>query len=72
INADALPLLVKKCININYASYNLVQVIELTQNDETSYIATFDNDRIKFDVQLYNNGEHNVIKKEKKNFIAGL
>jgi hypothetical protein len=72
ISINQVPLLVKLTVDRNYAAYNLVQVVELTQNDETSYIVTFDNDRIKFDTQIYSDGGAHIIKKEKKNFVAGL
>jgi Protein of unknown function (DUF2874). len=72
IKAESLPLLVQQAIGRSYSSYTLLQVIELTQNEETSYLLTFVDDRVQLEVQAYSNGATYHLKKEKKNFSSKL
>jgi hypothetical protein len=72
IQESNLPLLVKQSITRSYSSYRLLQVIELIQNDETSYLLTFGNERVLLEVQAYDNGATYQLKKEKKNFSSKL
>jgi hypothetical protein len=67
MNESSLPLMVKNIVADKYASYQLKQIIELTQNSETSYLLSFTNEQIKLEVQAYNNGNLSVIKKVKRN-----
>jgi hypothetical protein len=67
INEQSLPLSIQTNIARKYASYRLVNVIELTRSNETSYLLTFENEQFKLDVQAYNSGDMEVFKKEKRN-----
>jgi hypothetical protein len=66
INESALPFLVKKNLKRKYASYELQQIIEVTQNNETSYLLVIADEQLKLTVQAYNNGNITVFKKEKR------
>jgi|GEM_PF-716626 hypothetical protein len=66
INEQSLPLTVQTNIARKYASYRLVQAIELTRNSETSYLLTFENDQFKLEVLAYNSGNMDLFKKEKR------
>jgi hypothetical protein len=72
IHESSLPLLVRQSIARSYASYKLVQVIELIQDSETSYLLTFDKESVRIEVQAYDNGSTYQIKKEKKNYTDKL
>ena len=72
IRESNLPLLIRQSISNKYASYELTQVVELTHNEETTYLLTFENDRIKLESQAYINGNIYSIKKTKKNSAAKL
>jgi len=66
INENALPSSVKKNLAHKYASYELQQVIEVSQNNETSYLLVIADEQSKLTVQAYNNGNLIVFKKEKR------
>jgi hypothetical protein len=72
ISESNLPLLIRQSISHKYASYQLQQVIELTHNEETTYLLTFENEQIKLETQAYMNGSIYALKKQKKNFVAKL
>jgi hypothetical protein len=72
LSEENLPLLVKQSIARSYSSYRLLQVIELIQNNETSYLLTFDSERAIMEIQAYDNGAAYLLKKEKKNFSSKL
>jgi hypothetical protein len=67
VNVSALPLLIQKNIARTYASYDLLQVIELTQNNATSYLLTLQNEQTRLTVQAGSDGSLTVFKKEKRN-----
>jgi hypothetical protein len=66
INESKLPSQVKKNLARRYASYELQQIIEVTQNDQTSYLLVIADEQSKLTVQAYNNGNLIVFKKEKR------
>ena len=68
VKQATLPLTVQKAVSNKYAGYNLQQVIEITQNNETSYLLTFENEQVKMEVQAYNDGKLVVFKKGKRNY----
>jgi hypothetical protein len=72
IEAAHLPLLVQQSIARSYASYTLTQVIELMQNNETSYLLTFTNNHVQLEVQACGNGAAYHLKKVKKNLSSKL
>jgi hypothetical protein len=72
IRESNLPLLIRQSISRNYASFQLQQVIELTRNEETTYLLTFENERLKMEAQAYFNGTIDTLKKEKKKLAAKL
>jgi hypothetical protein len=72
ISESNLPLLIRQSISHKYASYQLQQVIELTHNEETTYLLTFENEQKKLETQAYMNGSIYTLKKQKKNFVAKL
>jgi len=66
IKESELPSSVKKNLARRYASYELQQIIEVTQNNETSYLLGIADEQSKLTVQAYNNGVLTVFKKEKR------
>jgi hypothetical protein len=72
INENALPLLIKSSAGRKYENYHLQQVIELTQNSQTSYILTFENEKERLEVQAFQSGNLDLIKKEKRNIVTAL
>ena len=72
IRESNLPLLIRQAISHKYASYQLQQVIELTHNEETTYLLTFENEQVKLETQAYISGTIYTIKKTKKNFAGKL
>jgi len=72
ISESNLPLLIRQSISHKYASYQLQQVVELTHNEETTYLLTFENEQVKLETQAYINGSIYTVKKQKKNFVAKL
>jgi hypothetical protein len=72
IRESGLPLLIRQSISKKFATYELQQIVELTQNEETTYILTFENEQVKLEAQAYINGSIYQIKKGKKNFVDKL
>lgn len=62
----ALPLTVQRAVSNKYAADELQQVIEITQNNATSYLLSFENEQLKTEVQAYSDGKLIVFKKEKR------
>lgn len=63
---ESLPLTVQTNIARKYASYRLLQAIELTRNNETSYLLTFESEQFKLEVLASTSGNMDVFKKEKR------
>jgi hypothetical protein len=67
-----LPLLVNKTLSKKYSDYQVSEVIEYVQGNETSYLVTLENEKNKLIVNAFGSGNSYVFKKEKKNSIAKL
>lgn len=72
IASSNLPLLLRKNVYQKYRDYEVKDVIEYTQGDETSYLVSVENAKVKLLVRGYINGGNYVIKKEKKNSLAKM
>lgn len=72
IRESNLPLLIRQSMSHKYASYELKQVVELTREEETTYILSFENEQVKLETQAYANGSIYTLKKSKKNSVAKL
>lgn len=72
IRESNLPMLIRHSISHKYAAYELQQVVELTHNEETTYLLTFENEQVKLETQAYINGNIYALKKYKKNSVAKL
>lgn len=66
INEQSLPLSLQTSVARKYASYRLVQAIELTRNNETSYLLTYENEQFKLEVLASDSGDIDLFKKEKR------
>jgi hypothetical protein len=62
-----LPLLVSRSIARKFDQYQVKDVVEYSQGDETSYLLTLENEKSTLIVQAYSSGSTYIFKKEKKN-----
>ena len=67
-----LPLMVSKTLAKKHSGYQVSEVIEYVQGNETSYLITLENEKTKLVVNAYGSGNSYVFKKEKKNSVAKL
>lgn len=67
-----LPLMVSKTIAKKYAGYEVKEIIEYIQGNETSYLVSLENEKNKLVVNAYGTGSSYIFKKEKKNSVAKL
>jgi hypothetical protein len=67
-----LPLMLRKNMIEKYKGYQVQDVIEFVQGDETSYLISVENEKSKLLVHGYINGSAYIFKKEKKNSLAKL
>ena len=67
-----LPLLLRKNMFERYKGYQIKDVVEFVQGDETSYLISVENEKSKLLVHGYINGSAYIFKKEKKNSLAKL
>jgi hypothetical protein len=67
ITQAALPLMVSKTLNSNYAGYEFKDATEYTRDGETSYLVNLENQKHKLVLQIYGGGSAYVVKKTKKN-----
>jgi len=72
ISETSLPLLINKTLAKKYDGYQILEVIEYVQGDETSYLVTLENEKNKLIVNAFGSGSSYVFKKEKKNSVAKL
>ena len=72
IAESTLPLLVTRSLNAKYGQYEIRNVVEYINGNETSYLVTLENERVKLVLQAYHSGSTYVFKKEKKNSLAKL
>jgi len=67
-----LPYLLRKNVYEKYKGFQIKDVIEYVQGDETSYLISVENEKAKLLVHGYINGSAYIFKKEKKNSLAKL
>lgn len=67
-----LPLLLRKNVFQKFKSFQIKDVIEFVQGNETSYLVSIENEKSKLLVHGYANGYSYIFKKEKKNSLAKL
>ena len=72
ISGANMPLLVSKSLAKKYEGYQVLEVIEYVQGNETSYLVTLENEKNKLIVNAFGSGNSYVFKKEKKNSVAKL
>ena len=68
ISGANMPLLVSKSLAKKYEGYQVLEVIEYVQGNETSYLVTLENEKNKLIVNAFGSGNSYVFKKEKKNY----
>ena len=67
-----LPLLLRKNVFQKFKSFQIKDIIEFVQGNETSYLVSIENEKSKLLVHGYANGYSYIFKKEKKNSLAKL
>lgn len=72
VSAAHLPLLLRKNVYQKFSGYQVKDIIEYVQGDETSYLISVENEKSKLLVHGYSSGSAYIFKKEKKNSLAKL
>lgn len=72
VSVAHLPLLLRKNMFEKYKGYEIKDVIEFVQGEETSYLISVENEKSKLLVHGYINGSAYIFKKERKNSLAKL
>ena len=72
VSVANLPLLLRKNVYEKYKGFQVKEVIEYVQGDETSYLISVENEKSKLLVHGYSSGSAYIFKKERKNSLAKL
>ena len=72
VAATSLPLLLRKNVYGKYKDYQVKDVIEYVQGQETSYLVALENEKTRLLVRGYISGSAYILKKEKKNSLEKL
>jgi hypothetical protein len=66
IQVNSLPFLANEMLNKKFAGYSILQVEELTTASEVSYFVIIENEKVKLNLRVFNNGSYNELKRTKK------
>lgn len=72
IGKEGLPFMVNETIAKKFSDFSIIQIEELSTATEVSYFFTLENKHVKKYLRVFNNGNFNELKKEKKKIAPAI